>query len=172
MKPLILAFFAAMALLGRAADAAADTITIKLGTLAPEGSPWHDALRDMGEAWKQATNGAVVLRIYAGGTLGDEPTMVQMMRIGQLQAAALSGAGQARRLQLSDSHHLHQAGLVAATAAGADAKLYLAVGRLPPRFAYIAQRIVPRRSLRRQRAEFDRDRVAGDALRAADEQRC
>lgn len=67
--------------------------TIKLGTLAPEGSPWHTILRDMAEAWKAATKGTVQFRIYPGGVAGDEPDMIRKMRVGQLHAAALSGAG-------------------------------------------------------------------------------
>jgi len=67
--------------------------TIKLGTLAPEGSPWHAILRDMAEAWKAATKGTAQFRIYPGGVAGDEPDMIRKMRVGQLHAAALSGAG-------------------------------------------------------------------------------
>jgi TRAP-type C4-dicarboxylate transport system substrate-binding protein len=67
--------------------------TVKLGTLAPEGSAWHDITRDMAESWKKATDGKVVFRIYAGGVAGDEPDMVRKLRIGQLHAAALTGAG-------------------------------------------------------------------------------
>ena len=67
--------------------------TIKLATLAPAGSPWHDALLDMGEAWKDLSGGRVTLKIYAGGVAGDESDMVRKMRIGQLQAATLSAGG-------------------------------------------------------------------------------
>jgi TRAP-type C4-dicarboxylate transport system substrate-binding protein len=67
--------------------------TIKLATLAPAGSPWHDALLDMGEAWKELSGGRVTLKIYAGGVAGDESDMVRKMRIGQLQAATLSAGG-------------------------------------------------------------------------------
>src|SRR5580698_11181117 len=66
---------------------------IKLGTLAPEGSPWHQSLQLMGERWRKISNGQVKLVIYPGGVLGDEPDMVNKMRIGQIQAAGLSGAG-------------------------------------------------------------------------------
>ncbi|MEE8504045.1 MAG: TRAP transporter substrate-binding protein DctP [candidate division NC10 bacterium] len=67
--------------------------TIKLGTLAPEGSPWYNIIRDMAEAWKAGTGGKVRVRIYPGGVAGDDPDMVRKMRIGQLHAAVLSGAG-------------------------------------------------------------------------------
>ncbi len=69
---------------------------LKLATLAPEGSPWHDVIIDIGESWKTVSGGRVSLRIYAGGVAGDEPDMIRKMRVGQLQAAALSGAGLAQ----------------------------------------------------------------------------
>ncbi len=72
---------------------------VKLGTLAPQGSPWYNAIRDMAEEWKAATGGKVTVRIYPGGAIGDEPDMVRKMRIGQLDAAALSGVGLSRIAQ-------------------------------------------------------------------------
>ena len=66
---------------------------VKLGTLAPEGSAWYDIIRDMAASWEQATGGALRVRVYPGGVAGDDPDMVLKMRIGQLQAAALSGTG-------------------------------------------------------------------------------
>jgi TRAP-type C4-dicarboxylate transport system substrate-binding protein len=66
---------------------------IKMGTLAPEGSPWHRALQLMGERWCKTSSGQVKLVIFPGGVLGDEPEMVNKMRIGQIHAAGLSGAG-------------------------------------------------------------------------------
>src|SRR5580658_2138056 len=66
---------------------------IKLGTLAPEGSPWHQSLQVMAQRWRTISGGQVKLVIYPGGVLGDEPDMVNKMRIGQIQAAGLSGAG-------------------------------------------------------------------------------
>ncbi|HEY3175537.1 MAG TPA: TRAP transporter substrate-binding protein DctP [Candidatus Polarisedimenticolia bacterium] len=68
---------------------------IKLGTGAPNGSSWHQILKTMGERWRQAPGGGVTLRIYAGGVLGDEPDLVRKMRVGQIQAAALTAVGMA-----------------------------------------------------------------------------
>ncbi len=69
------------------------SVTLKLGTLAPEGSVWDTIMRDMGEQWK--TSG-VKLQIYPGGVLGDEPDMVSKMRIGQIQMGVLTVVGLAQ----------------------------------------------------------------------------
>ena len=80
-------------LLGLPDAPALPQIVIKMGTLAPEGSPWHQVLQLMGERWRKISGGQVKLMIYPGGVLGDEPDLVNKMRIGQIQAVALSGAG-------------------------------------------------------------------------------
>ena len=66
---------------------------IKLATLVPDGSVWDKILKNMGADWTQATQGRVSLRVYASGVAGDEPDVVRKMRIGQLQAAALTITG-------------------------------------------------------------------------------
>jgi TRAP-type C4-dicarboxylate transport system substrate-binding protein len=63
---------------------------IKLGTVAPEGSPWHDALVEVGRKWSALSDGKVKLRIYAGGIAGDEQDMMRKIRIGQLHATAMT----------------------------------------------------------------------------------
>ena len=68
-------------------------VQIKLGTLAPNGSTWHELLKEMAEKWSQASNGQVKLRIYAGGTQGNEGEMVRKMAVGQLQGAAVTTVG-------------------------------------------------------------------------------
>src|SRR5688572_8568663 len=73
--------------------AAAQPSVVKLATLVPEGSVWDKALRDMGAEWSSSTQGRVSLRVYPGGVAGDEPDVVRKMRIGQLQAAAITTAG-------------------------------------------------------------------------------
>ena len=85
----------AVALLWLAGIAAtpASAQVIKLGTIAPAGSPWLDAIHTMADEWKAATGGKIEFKIYPGGVVGDDPDMVRKMRIGQLQAAALSNTG-------------------------------------------------------------------------------
>jgi TRAP-type C4-dicarboxylate transport system substrate-binding protein len=84
---------AALALLLPALMAFAQGTTIKLATLVPEGSVWDQALRQTGADWGTATQNRVALKIYPGGVAGDEPDVVRKMRIGQLQAAALTTIG-------------------------------------------------------------------------------
>ncbi len=73
--------------------AAGGVTVIKLATLAPEGSAWYKLLERMGEDWRKVSGGAVTLRIYPGGVVGDEEAMIRKMRVGQLQAATVTGLG-------------------------------------------------------------------------------
>ena len=71
-------------------------ILINMGTLAPEGTAWHDALLQMKQDWSRISKGRVTLRIFPSGVQGDEHTMIRKMRIGQLQAVAVSANGLSR----------------------------------------------------------------------------
>jgi TRAP-type C4-dicarboxylate transport system substrate-binding protein len=69
--------------------------TLKLATLAPDGSVWYGALQTMTDEWRRISNCAIDARIYPGGVAGDDAVMVRKMRIGQLNGAALTGDGMA-----------------------------------------------------------------------------
>jgi len=71
----------------------AEPQVIKLATFAPDGSVWYKVLKELEADWTRETQGRVALRIYPGGVAGSEPDMVRKMRIGQLQAAAITSAG-------------------------------------------------------------------------------
>ena len=77
------------------ASLSAHAQTLKLATLAPEGSVWYAALQTLSEDWRRISNGTIDVRIYPGGVAGDDSVMVQKMRIGQLGGAALTGDGMA-----------------------------------------------------------------------------
>ena len=68
-------------------------VVIKLGTVAPEGSAWHDALLRIRQQWRDISHGEVELRIYAGGVLGGETEMVRKVQRQGLDAIAISGSG-------------------------------------------------------------------------------
>lgn len=68
-------------------------VVIKLGTIAPEGSAWHDALLSIRQQWRDISHGEVELRIYAGGVLGGEAEMVRKVQRRGLDAITISGAG-------------------------------------------------------------------------------
>jgi TRAP-type C4-dicarboxylate transport system substrate-binding protein len=85
--------FLLASLLVPVAVAHAEPVTIKLGTLAPAGSAWHEALKDMAARWEEASGGQVKLRVYAGGAQGDEGDMIRKLGIGQLQSVAISNVG-------------------------------------------------------------------------------
>jgi len=68
-------------------------VRINLGTLAPRGSSYYQALQQLAEAWRDASGGSIRLVIYPDGTQGNEADMVRLMRVGTLQAGLLTVAG-------------------------------------------------------------------------------
>lgn len=83
------AFFAvALALLACGAQAAT---TIKIATVAPEGTAWMREMRAGAEAIKKRTEDRVEIKYYPGGVMGDDATVLRKIKIGQLQGAAFTG---------------------------------------------------------------------------------
>jgi TRAP-type C4-dicarboxylate transport system substrate-binding protein len=71
-----------------------DAATVmKVGCIAPLGSPWDVALKRISAEWSSISGGNVVLKIYSGGTAGDEPDMIRKVRIGQIDGMGVSGVG-------------------------------------------------------------------------------
>jgi len=71
-------------------------IVIKLGSLAPQGSPWDKGLQKLAYEWEKISQGEVILKVYSGGVAGDEADMIRKMRINQLNAAGMTGVGLSR----------------------------------------------------------------------------
>lgn len=70
-------------------------VTIKLATLVPRNSLWYNELTAMGATWTKATEGRIKLTVYEGGSQGDEPTVIKLMRpeVNQLNASLLTAGG-------------------------------------------------------------------------------
>ena len=68
----------------------ANAQTIKLATLAPEGSGWMNEMRAGAKEIKERTNGRVTFKFYGGGVMGNDRTVLKKMRIGQLHGGAFT----------------------------------------------------------------------------------
>jgi len=81
----------ALALAFAAAPPAMAATTIKIATIAPDGTAWMREMRTTGDAIKKATDDRVELKFYPGGVMGDNATVLRKIKIGQLQASAFTG---------------------------------------------------------------------------------
>jgi TRAP-type C4-dicarboxylate transport system substrate-binding protein len=71
----------------------AGSIRVRIGTVAPKDSLWDDVLKQLKQDWERISNGEINITIYEGGKLGDENEMVDMVRLGRIQAVALTTVG-------------------------------------------------------------------------------
>jgi TRAP-type C4-dicarboxylate transport system substrate-binding protein len=69
----------------------AGAATIKIATVAPDGTAWMREMRAVGEAIKSKTDGRVEIKYYPGGVMGDDATVLRKIKIGQLQGGAFTG---------------------------------------------------------------------------------
>jgi tripartite ATP-independent transporter DctP family solute receptor len=87
-------FFAVAALLlGLFAFAPAqadDVYTMKIATVAPEGTPWSDGLAQFKKMAEANSGGKLKVKVFFGGILGDENDTVQQTQRGQIQGVGAS----------------------------------------------------------------------------------
>jgi TRAP-type C4-dicarboxylate transport system substrate-binding protein len=87
MNKFTLSVLALLAALGSAQAAT----TIKIATVAPDGTAWMREMRASAENVKKRTEERVAIKFYPGGVMGDEPTVLRKIKIGQLQGGAFTG---------------------------------------------------------------------------------
>ncbi len=75
--------------------ATATAVTLKIATVAPNGSPWMKAMKAAAKEIRAQTEGRVKLRFFPGGVMGDDRTVLRKMRIGQLHGGAFTNGGMA-----------------------------------------------------------------------------
>lgn len=74
-------------------SAYAQALTFKIATLSPEGSYWMESMRAAEKQIKQRTAGRVKFKLYPGGVMGDDKSVLKKMRFKQLNGAALTNSG-------------------------------------------------------------------------------
>jgi TRAP-type C4-dicarboxylate transport system substrate-binding protein len=85
--------FLALLLLASATAVSAQTQTLRLATLAPDGSPWMRELRAAAEQVKAETGGRVEIRYFPGGVMGNDQAVIRRIRQGgQLQGGVLTSS--------------------------------------------------------------------------------
>jgi TRAP-type C4-dicarboxylate transport system substrate-binding protein len=82
---------AIFAIVSVAVVAAADPVTLRFATIAPDGSEWARLQRSFAREVEHATEGAVQIRWYFSGIAGGEQDMIDRIRRGQLDGAASGG---------------------------------------------------------------------------------
>jgi len=68
-------------------------ITLKLATLAPNGSTWMNEMKKGADEIKTRTDGRVKFKFYPGGVMGNDQTVHRKIRIKQLHGGAFSSSG-------------------------------------------------------------------------------
>jgi TRAP-type C4-dicarboxylate transport system substrate-binding protein len=70
--------------------AAADGFELKIATVAPDKTPWAALLKDFRKAVEARSKGRLKVRVFLGGTMGDENETVRMTARGQLSGVGAS----------------------------------------------------------------------------------
>lgn len=72
------------------AATSAQAATLKIATLAPDGTAWMGEFKAAATEVKEKTAGRVKLKFFPGGVMGSDKSVLRKMRIGQLQGGAMS----------------------------------------------------------------------------------
>ncbi len=66
-------------------------MTIKIATVAPDGTAWMKNMRSAAKEISEKTAGRVKFKFYPGGVMGNDKSVMKKIRLGQLQGGALTG---------------------------------------------------------------------------------
>jgi TRAP-type C4-dicarboxylate transport system substrate-binding protein len=75
---------------------AAQDIRVRIGTVVPRGSLWHDTLQYIAQDWQRIVGPGLKVVIHPDSQLGDEMDMVRKARGGIIEAVGLSSVGLSR----------------------------------------------------------------------------
>lgn len=67
--------------------------TIKLATIAPDGSSWMKKMNEAADLIGKRTNGRVKLKFYTGGVMGNDQAVLRKVRVGQLDGGLFTLGG-------------------------------------------------------------------------------
>lgn len=70
--------------------ASAQEFTVRAGTVAPEGTPWSKLLTDIAKRIETESNGRIKFKLYFGGKLGGEDSLVRRAQNGTLEMVGVS----------------------------------------------------------------------------------
>ena len=66
--------------------------TIKIATIAPDGSVWIKEMRAAAAEVQAKTQGRVTVKFFPGGVMGSDAVVLRKIRLGQLQGGAVTGS--------------------------------------------------------------------------------
>ncbi len=89
----MLARFTALLLLCLIALPLPAATTLKIATIAPDGTSWMKQMRAAAKQIEQGSEGRVKLRFYPGGVMGNDNSVLRKIRVGQLHGGAITGGG-------------------------------------------------------------------------------
>lgn len=72
------------------AQAQADPLTVRMATIAPEGTAWSRVIKETTDELKTASSGRIQLKWYLSAIAGDEPEVVERIKRGQVDGAAFT----------------------------------------------------------------------------------
>jgi TRAP-type C4-dicarboxylate transport system substrate-binding protein len=100
--------FVAFALPGQSLAAEAE-FTLRIGSVAPKGTPWYKLLRRAKKRIQKDSGGRIKVKLYVGGRLGSENAIVRRCRKGQVGGIAVSNgaiASSVRELEATELPYL------------------------------------------------------------------
>lgn len=77
--------------LGLALAGNAHALTLKIATIAPDGTTWMKEMRAGAQDIEKRTEGRVKIKFFPGGIMGNDTAVLRKMRVGQLHGGAFAG---------------------------------------------------------------------------------